>query len=56
MTFNRVGDVLETVNGIDLQNAEHVTAVQAVKESKGLLDIVSVIIIIIIMQNKPMQQ
>ena len=40
--MNRIGDVLETVNGIDLKNADHSTAVHAVKESKGLLDIVSI--------------
>lgn len=36
----RVGDVLEKINGVDLLNADHSKAVHAVKESKGLLDIV----------------
>ena len=44
---SRVGDVLESINGIDLQNADHSTAVQAVKESKGLLDMVSRRLVII---------
>ena len=37
----RVGDVLESVNGHSLNNAHHAQAVAVVKESKGLLDIVS---------------
>ena len=38
----RVGDVLESVNGHSLNNAHHAQAVAVVKESKGLLDIVSI--------------
>lgn len=37
----RTGDILESVNGISLTNADHRDAVRAVKESKGLLNIVS---------------
>ena len=32
---------MEAINGINLQNADHSMAVQAVKESKGLLEMVS---------------
>ena len=41
---DRVGDVLEKINGVDLLNADHSKAVHAVKESKGLLDIVRLFI------------
>ena len=41
MCVCRVGDVLESVNGHSLNNAHHAQAVAVVKESKGLLDIVS---------------
>lgn len=37
----RVGDVLESVNGQSLANADHREAVRAVKESKGALAVVS---------------
>lgn len=36
-----MGDVLESINSQSLKNADHAQAVSAVKESKGLLDIVS---------------
>lgn len=39
--FYRVGDVLESINSQSLKDANHSQAVSAVKESKGLLDIVS---------------
>ncbi len=38
---HRVGDIMESVNGISLGNADHREAVRAVKESKGSLSIVS---------------
>ena len=38
-----MGDVLECVNGHSLNNAHHSQAVAVVKESKGLLDIVSIL-------------
>ena len=36
-----MGDVLESINSQSLKDANHSQAVSAVKESKGLLDIVS---------------
>ena len=36
----RVGDILETVNGQSMTNADHREAVRAVKESKGTLSVV----------------
>jgi hypothetical protein len=36
----RVGDILENINGCNLTNADHSHAVAAVKESKGVVDIV----------------
>ncbi len=38
---HRVGDIMESVNGINLGNADHREAVRAVKETKGSLSIVS---------------
>lgn len=38
----RVGDILETVNGQSMTNADHREAVRAVKESKGTLSVVSI--------------
>ena len=37
----RLGDVLESINHVDLACATHQDAVKAVKESSGSLDIVS---------------
>jgi len=37
----RVGDILESMNGIKLSNGDHREAVRAVKESKEVLGIVS---------------
>lgn len=37
----RVGDVLESINGINLTNADHRDAVRAVKETKRTLSVVS---------------
>lgn len=37
----RVGDVLESINGINMSNADHRDAVRIVKESKRTLSIVS---------------
>ena len=37
----RVGDVLESINGVNLTNADHRDAVKAVKETKRPLSIVS---------------
>ena len=39
---HRVGDILESVNGVNLSNADHREAVRAVKETKRNLSIVSV--------------
>ena len=39
--LHRVGDVLESINGINLTNADHRDAVRAVKETKKTLGIVS---------------
>ena len=37
----RTGDVLESINGINMTNADHRDAVRIVKESKRTLSIVS---------------
>ena len=39
----RVGDILESVNGQSMANADHREAVRAVKESKGNLTVVCLV-------------
>ena len=44
--MHRIGDVLESINGVELMDASHKDAVTAVKESRGLLDIVSWVLLL----------
>lgn len=44
----RVGDVLESINGVNLTNADHRDAVKAVKETKRPLSIVSTLYSIVV--------
>ena len=39
--LSRVGDILESMNGVNLSNGDHREAVRAVKVSKEVLGIVS---------------
>ena len=41
--FCRPGDVLESVNGVNLSNVDHRDAICAVSENKGVLNLVSCI-------------
>ena len=43
MVSCRPGDVLESVNGVNLSNVDHCDAVCAISENKGVLNLVRIV-------------
>lgn len=46
VSYCRPGDVLESVNGVNLSNVDHCDAICAISENKGVLNLVRIYIFI----------